>query len=104
MQLMFYISYIVGFVLATGFSVRYATLTRGAWREHPAGISIMGMSVSLAVVMFAVTIRVVFLRMLNWSWADTPTVVLAQLGIWLVIGWIAHRWYLLERYQKSDKE
>lgn len=104
MQLTFYIAYIVGFGLATGFSVRYAVLTKGAWREHQAGVSLMGMAISLAVTLGAATIRVVSMRMFHWAWADAPTLVVAFTGLVAVCAFLAHRWYLLERYQKSDKE
>ncbi len=104
MQLTFYIAYIVGFVCATGFAVRYAVLTRGAWRDHQAGVSLMGMAVALAVTLGATTVRVVFIRMLGWAWADVPTIWAAFAGLVAVIAFIIHRWYLLERYQRSDKE
>ncbi len=104
MQLTFYVSYIIGFLCCTGFVARYHILTKGAWRKHPAGISIFGMAVSLAVTLSGVVIRVVLLRMLGWDWADTPTKVMVLLGLFAVIAFILHRWYLLERYQRSDKE
>lgn len=104
MQLAFYISYIVIFGLAVGFVTRYHLLTGGAWRQHPAGVSYMGMAVALAVALFGVVIRVVLLRMLRWTWADLPTQIIVLAGLAAIGAFVAHRWYLLERYQRYDKE
>jgi hypothetical protein len=104
MQLAFYIAYIVTGTLAAGFVVRYHMLTKGAWRQHPAGVSYMGMAGALVVALGGVVIRVVLFRMAGWTWADTPTKLVVLGGLFLIAAFIAHRWYLLERYQKSDKE
>jgi hypothetical protein len=104
MQLAFYVTYIVGLVLAVGFVIRYHHLTDGAWRYHQTGIVYMGDAISLAVVLLAVVLRLLVLRILHLAWADEPTVILSLAGLIGVIGWIGYRWYLLERYQRSDKE
>ncbi len=104
MQLLFYVTYIVGLILAAGFTIRYHMLTHGAWREHQAGVSFMGMALSLAVTLGAVVMRLLVLRILGWHWADTPTLIVAFVGLVAVNGFLGHRWYLLERYQRSDKE
>jgi MFS family permease len=103
-QIAFYVLYGVGFILAVGFIIRYHQLTDGAWRKHQTGISYMGDAVSLALVLAAVVGRIISARLLHWHWFDVTTQLLALAGTVGVVGWIGFRWYLLERYQKSDKE
>ncbi len=104
MQELLYIGYGFGFVLAAGFTIRYNTLTRGAWREHQAGVSFMGMAAAVGIAMLAAVLRILAVRWPGWSWLNEPTLVLGVLGLWSINVFLAHRWYLLERYQRSDKE
>lgn len=103
-QVLFYALYVLGFFLAGGFSFRYHVLTHGAWKTHQTGISFMGMAIALAVTFFDVVIRVLALQVFRWTWADTPTLYVALTGLFMVCAFLAHRWFLLERYQNREED
>ena len=96
-------AFIAGALLAGIFVVRYHRSTHGAWRSHPAGVTLMGMDAALGLAFGAVVGRIVA-SFLDWSWLDYASLAVSNVAVWAIVVFIAHRLLLLERYQHDSGE